>query len=118
MLLAIPIGGGDQVASNLTFDLHAAYNFQVGPLKDMQVYLDGKNILNRSPPFYNGNTAGISRGGFACSYGSTDSSPIPIGRSSRRDFAWTCETRTETVLRRQERARSGRVCCRPGYLAR
>jgi len=57
-----PTGGGDRVASNLTIDLHAAYNFRVGPLKDAQVYLDGKNILNRSPPFYNGNTAGILGG--------------------------------------------------------
>jgi iron complex outermembrane receptor protein len=57
-----PIGGGDRVASNLTIDLHAAYNFQAGPLKAAQVYLDGKNILNRAPPFYNGNTAGILGG--------------------------------------------------------
>ena len=57
-----PIGGGDKVASNLTFDLHAAYNFRAGPLKDAQVYIDGKNIFNRNPPFYNGNTAGILGG--------------------------------------------------------
>jgi iron complex outermembrane receptor protein len=57
-----PIGGGDRVASNLTIDLHAAYNFRAGPFKDAQVYLDGKNVLNRNPPFYNGNTAGILGG--------------------------------------------------------
>jgi iron complex outermembrane recepter protein len=71
-----PTGGGDRVASNLTFDLHAAYNFRAGPFKDMQVYLDGKNILNRSPPFYNGNTAGILGG----SAGFNGFVSNPIGR--------------------------------------
>jgi iron complex outermembrane receptor protein len=60
--LGNPIGGGDEVGSNLTIDLHVAYNFSAGPLKDAQIYLDGKNIFNRDPPFYNGNTAGILGG--------------------------------------------------------
>jgi len=71
-----PIGGGDAVASNLTFDLHAAYNFRAGPLKDAQIYLDGKNIFNRNPPFYNGNTAGILGG----SAGFNGFVSNPIGR--------------------------------------
>ena len=71
-----PVGGGDRVASNLTIDLHAAYNFRAGPLKDAQIYIDGKNVLNRNPPFYNGNTAGILGG----SAGFNGFVSNPIGR--------------------------------------
>jgi len=53
-----PTGGGDPVRSDLTFDLHASYSFEAGPLKNSQVYLDVKNVFDRDPPFYNGNTTG------------------------------------------------------------
>jgi iron complex outermembrane receptor protein len=80
--LGNPIGGGDHVASNLTVDLHAAYNFEVGALKNLQLYLDGKNVLNRAPPFYNGTTGGIlSPGGTTPgSYGFNGFVSNPIGR--------------------------------------
>jgi iron complex outermembrane receptor protein len=83
-----PIGGGDEVASNLTVDLHAAYSFQMGGFKTLQVYLDGKNVFNRAPPFYNGTTGGIlgpggipaSGGGTPGSYGFNGFVSNPIGR--------------------------------------
>jgi iron complex outermembrane receptor protein len=77
-----PIGGGDEVASNLTVDLHAAYNFQAGGFKNLQVYLDGKNVFNRQPPFYNGTTGGIlSPGGNTQgSFGFNGFVSNPIGR--------------------------------------
>jgi iron complex outermembrane receptor protein len=80
--LGNPIGGGDHVASNLTVDLHAAYNFEVGALKNLQLYLDGKNVFNRAPPFYNGTTGGIlSPGGTTPgSYGFNGFVSNPIGR--------------------------------------
>jgi iron complex outermembrane receptor protein len=45
--------GGDHVNANITFDLHAAYNFPGGLLSGDQIYVDVKNIFNRQPPFYN-----------------------------------------------------------------
>jgi len=80
--LGNPIGGGDHVASNLTVDLHAAYNFKVGALKNLQLYLDGKNVFNRAPPFYNGTTGGILAPGGTTpgSYGFNGFVSNPIGR--------------------------------------
>jgi iron complex outermembrane receptor protein len=80
-----PIGGGDEVASNLTVDLHAAYNFQAGGFRNLQVYLDGKNVFNRAPPFYNGTTGGIlapggNPGNPPGSYGFNGFVSNPIGR--------------------------------------
>ena len=46
--------GGDHVKANVTFDLHAAYNFPDGHvLSGDQVYFDIKNIFDQQPPFYN-----------------------------------------------------------------
>ena len=45
--------GGDHVNSNVTFDLHAAYNFQAGWLNGDQIFFDMKNIFDKEPPFYN-----------------------------------------------------------------
>jgi len=77
-----PISGGDHVASNLTVDLHAAYNFQIGSTRNLQVYLDAKNVLNRAPPFYNGTTGGIlgPGGNTPGSYGFNGFVSNPIGR--------------------------------------
>jgi len=53
-----PVGGGDLVRSDLTFDMHLAYNFNGSFMNGSQLYLDVKNIADRDPPFYNGNTTG------------------------------------------------------------
>ncbi len=53
-----PVGGGDKVRADINFDMHLAYNFTGGALKGSQVYLDIKNMFDRNPPFYNGNTTG------------------------------------------------------------
>ena len=45
--------GGDHVSANVTFDGHAAYNFQSGFLNGDQIYIDMKNIFDKAPPFYN-----------------------------------------------------------------
>ncbi len=45
--------GGDHVNANVTFDMHAAYNFQSGWLNGDQIFFDMKNIFDRDPPFYN-----------------------------------------------------------------
>lgn len=58
-----PVGGGDWVQSMTTVDLHVAYNFHDGWLAGDQVYIDGNNILDTQPSFYNGNTAGILSSG-------------------------------------------------------
>ena len=62
----VPIGGGDKVNSNTTIDLHFAYNFMNNFLGDDQVYLEGTNIFNKTPPFYNS----------ASGYNSFVSSPV------------------------------------------
>jgi iron complex outermembrane receptor protein len=45
--------GGDHVNANITFDMHAFYNFQDGLLGGDQVFFDVKNIFDTAPPFYN-----------------------------------------------------------------
>ena len=53
--LGAPIGGGDTVAANDTFDVHVAYNF-TSPnawVNGSQVYVDVQNIADKAPPFYN-----------------------------------------------------------------
>jgi iron complex outermembrane receptor protein len=45
--------GGDHVNANITFDMHAAYNFEDGWLGGDQIYIDMKNIFDKEPPFYN-----------------------------------------------------------------
>jgi iron complex outermembrane receptor protein len=53
--LGAPIGGGDTVAANDTFDVHLAYNF-TSPnswVKGTQLYVDVQNLADKAPPFYN-----------------------------------------------------------------
>jgi iron complex outermembrane receptor protein len=57
-----PIGGGDLVKADLTFDLHAAYEFEGDLLNGSQIYIDVKNVFDKTPPFYNGNTTGVGVG--------------------------------------------------------
>jgi iron complex outermembrane receptor protein len=53
-----PTGGGDHVKPDFSVDLHAAYEFKGSFLNGTQIYLDVKNLFDREPPFYNGNTTG------------------------------------------------------------
>jgi iron complex outermembrane recepter protein len=48
-----PIGGGDKVGSFTTIDLHLAYNFDSWIFGASQFYIEGQNIANTSPPYYN-----------------------------------------------------------------
>jgi iron complex outermembrane receptor protein len=52
-----PIGGGDAVKANYTFDLHAGYDFSAVHLGNETLSLTVRNLFNRVPPFYN-STAG------------------------------------------------------------
>lgn len=70
-----PIGGGDKVDANNTFDLHAQYTFETDNfLNDWQVFVDIQNLFDKEPPFYNGNTGGFMGG--AWGYNGFVSSPI------------------------------------------
>lgn len=57
-----PIGGGDKVRRDLTFDLHASYELGGSFMEGSQIYIDVKNLLDKNPPFYNGNTTGAGVG--------------------------------------------------------
>ncbi|MEO6215514.1 MAG: TonB-dependent receptor [Sphingomonas sp.] len=60
-----PNGGGDIVKADNTFDLHVAYTLKnESTFNGWQVYVDVKNLFDKDPPFYNGNTAGIIGGAF------------------------------------------------------
>jgi outer membrane receptor protein involved in Fe transport len=60
----VPVGGGDYVAANKIYDLHAEYDLpKNGVLSRSSVYLDVKNLLDDKPPFYSGNSGGIGVGG-------------------------------------------------------
>ena len=50
-----PIGGGDNVAANDTFDLHVQYELQskAAWASGTQVYVDVQNLFDKAPPFYN-----------------------------------------------------------------
>jgi iron complex outermembrane receptor protein len=49
-----PIGGGQQVDSYKTVDVHVAYSFaSEGWLSGTQIFLDGNNVLDEEPPFVN-----------------------------------------------------------------
>jgi iron complex outermembrane receptor protein len=48
-----PIGGGDGVKANYTFDLHAGFDFAAIHLGNETISLTVKNIFNRAPPFFN-----------------------------------------------------------------
>ena len=57
-----PTGGGDPVKADLTIDMRAAYTFDSGVLDGTQLYVDVKNLFDKEPPFYNGNTTGAGVG--------------------------------------------------------
>lgn len=71
-----PVSGGDWVSSTTTVDLHIAYNFTSGWFAGDQLYVDGNNILDAKPSFYNGNTNGILSSG----YGFNGFVSNPLGR--------------------------------------
>jgi hypothetical protein len=47
-----PIAGGDPVHSNTTLDMHLAYDFTTEDFGDDEISLDGRNIFDTRPPFY------------------------------------------------------------------
>ena len=71
-----PNGGGDRVGPNNVFDLHVQYDFGDSSsfLRNFQVYADVQNLFDSDPPFYNGNTGGITGAGFG--YNSFVSNPL------------------------------------------
>jgi iron complex outermembrane recepter protein len=48
-----PIGGGDGVKANSTFDAHIGYDFSIAHLGNETISLSVKNLFNRAPPFFN-----------------------------------------------------------------
>lgn len=64
--VGLPIGGGDAVKANKTFDLHLSYQLPPTIIGSSQIYLTGTNIFNSRPPFYNS----------AAGYDSYEASPI------------------------------------------
>jgi iron complex outermembrane receptor protein len=46
--------GGDPVHANKVFDAHIGYHFNGGYLGDDQIMFTARNLLNSSPPYYNG----------------------------------------------------------------
>jgi iron complex outermembrane receptor protein len=70
-----PVGGGDKVKSDNNFDLHLQYTIKnEGSFNGWQAYIDVKNLFDKDPPFYNGNTAGIIGG--AWGYNGFVSNPL------------------------------------------
>lgn len=74
----LPNGGGDWVGANTTIDLHAEYKLPVRFASNLTFYVDVKNLLDATPPFFSGNTSGIGVGG----YGYNGFVSNPIGRMS------------------------------------
>ena len=75
----IPMGGGDDVDADDTFDLHAGYRFgDESRFKDWIVSLDVRNLTDDEPPFFNGNTGGIN--GNATGWGYNAFVTNPVGR--------------------------------------
>jgi iron complex outermembrane recepter protein len=65
-----PTGGGQPIGASTIFDLHVGYDFKgEGTFKGMKVYVDGSNIFDKEPQFYN---ASAGYDGFNAS---------PIGRT-------------------------------------
>jgi iron complex outermembrane receptor protein len=75
-----PIGGGDTVAANDTFDGHIAYDFQGKNswTSGVQVYLDVQNMFDKAPPFYN--TGSYPGAGAVVTSGYDSYAGNPIGR--------------------------------------
>lgn len=48
-----PIGGGDPVKANGTFDVHVGFDFSAVHWGDETLSLTVRNLFNKSPPFYN-----------------------------------------------------------------
>jgi iron complex outermembrane receptor protein len=49
-----PIGGGQPVSAYTTVDLHLGYSFdRAGAWSNIKVFVDGSNVLDKAPPFYN-----------------------------------------------------------------
>jgi iron complex outermembrane recepter protein len=48
-----PIGGGDGVKANYTFDAHVGFDFSAVHLGNETLSLTVRNLFNRQPPFYN-----------------------------------------------------------------
>jgi iron complex outermembrane receptor protein len=70
-----PVGGGDWVEPDNTFDLNVQYQFSGDKFfKGWIVYANIRNLLDKDPPFYNGNTAGILGG--AWGYNGFVSNPV------------------------------------------
>ena len=78
----LPNGGGDRVPASAIVDLHAEYKVPVAFMDNLTLYVDVKNLLDTSPPFYSGNTGGIGVGG----YGYNGFVSNPIGRISSVGF--------------------------------
>jgi iron complex outermembrane recepter protein len=73
----LPTGGGDSVASFTTLDLNLSYKFEdMGFARELQLFLDGTNVLGRKPPQYN--TFGV--GGVTGSAGFDGINASPLGR--------------------------------------
>jgi iron complex outermembrane receptor protein len=75
-----PIGGGDPVAANDTFDVHIAYDFsdKEGWASGAQLYVDVQNIADAAPPFYN--TGSYPGAGATVASGYDTYAASPIGR--------------------------------------
>ena len=73
----LPTGVGDSVASFTTLDLNLSYKFEdMGFARELQLFLDGTNVLGRKPPQYN--TFGV--GGVTGSAGFDGINASPLGR--------------------------------------
>jgi iron complex outermembrane receptor protein len=70
-----PTSGGDKIKADNNFDLHLQYTVKSeGMFNGWQAYVDVKNLFDKDPPFYNGNTAGIIGG--AWGYNGFVSNPL------------------------------------------
>jgi iron complex outermembrane receptor protein len=79
VVAGIPIGGGDAVEADNTFDLHAQYAFGgESRFKGWILSLDVRNLTDEEPPFFNGNTGGIF--GNATGWGYNGFVSNPVGR--------------------------------------
>jgi len=48
----VPTSGGDPVKSNTTVDINLSYELD-GRFKGSSIFLDGTNVFDKDPPFYN-----------------------------------------------------------------
>jgi len=72
-----PNGGGDTVEASNTFDLHLAYDLDLGDtLEGVTLALDVRNVTDEDPPFFNGNQGGFMGG----AWGYDNYTANPVGR--------------------------------------